>query len=108
MGLPGKTGGTPGLQGEVGPEESSCVHHVLEKMRVSFRICVDGPRTALRQEEWSLEGLIGKERVQLPEERHQKIRVISMKGNRTSLFLLALRVTKEYKRSVTIFITYEV
>ena len=37
---------------------------------------------------------MGKKRVQLPKE-HQKVKVISIKGNRTSLFLPALPVTTE-------------
>ena len=39
-------------------------------------------------------GIDGERRVQLPKE-HQKVKVISIKGNRTSLFLPALRVTTE-------------
>lgn len=54
-----------------GPEESSCVDHILEKMTVSFGIYVVGYRTALRQEEWGPEGLMGKEGTAARKE-HQK------------------------------------
>lgn len=81
-GLEGEWGGAaledrdhPRAVGGVGPEESSCVDCILEKMRTSFGICMDGHRTALKQEEWRQERLMGKERVQLLEEGHQKIQV---------------------------------
>lgn len=50
---------------------------------------------------------MGKKRVQLPKE-HQKVKVISIKGNRTSLFLPALPVTTEQKRNITFLVVYAV
>lgn len=82
-GLRGECGGAASKigahRGAAGPgsrvwarREQRGVDHILERIRVRFRIYANGHRTALGREEWRPEGLLEKERVQLPEEEHLK------------------------------------